>query len=326
MIFGTRHIQTDFRKTIPSKVFFNHFFAINYKILSDADRHNLKTIEFFNQHCNTTNPQTFNLDKVQNLLWNSWSTEYALRTTQLTGNQDFYKFALHWCFPQAYYSSYLAMTAFHHTQNKANNIHYKSIKIFGTDVNSGIYPASISFHTSGLYNNFDYHGLPNFVGFPAGFTGLSNIHSLEDAELQVALFLKTTRTKNAEEKKEKYYALKHKSFLSSKQKPLTRYTEEHWNIIYNSLHYSSIMNLLYRLRIKANYHDVQSFINADIDFQAFHESITGIVSHLNFIHEAFIAKAIGIERYAEIIENFPCHMFEENAKTRFENLIIELIK
>lgn len=325
-MISTRNIETTFSKTVPSRVFFNHFFAINYRILSDPERHSFRTNDFFNNNCKILSPETFNLEKVRNLLWNSWSTEYALKTTQMTGNQEFYKFALHWSFPQAYYSTYLAMTAFHHVQNKANNIHEKSIKIFGTDINSGVYPESISFYTSGGFNSFRYHGLPNFREFPAGFSGLPNIQSLEDAEQQIALFLKTTRTKNAEERKEKYYESKHKSFLSSKKLPLTRYSEEHWNIIYNSLHYTSIMNLLYRLRIKANYHDIESFLNAEIDFELFHQSISNIVSHLNFIHESYIAKAIGTEQYANLIYNFPCHMFEENAKTRYENLILELVK
>ena len=86
------------------------------------------------------------------------------------------------------------------------------------------------------------------------------------------------------------------------------------------------MHLLYRLRIKANYRDIDSFLNADINFQMFHESLTGIVSYLNFVHEAYIAKAIGIDRYTSIIENFPNHMFEENAHSRFENYISHLIR
>ena len=36
------------RKAIPSKVFFNHFHAINYRIVNDDERFNLKKIDFYN--------------------------------------------------------------------------------------------------------------------------------------------------------------------------------------------------------------------------------------------------------------------------------------
>jgi len=313
-------------KTIPSRVFFNHFYAINFRISSDENRYNLNNLEFF-INLNHQNPnEGIDYNKIRRILWNSWSTEYALKTTQLTNNEDYYRFSLHWSFPQAYYSTYLSMSAFHHTQNKANNIHEKSIKIFGNDIKNGIYPHAINFYASGLYKSFEYNNLPNFNNFPDSWSGLTNINNLEEAERQIALFLKTTRKLNAQDKKEKYQSKNHKSFRNKLNKPLKRYRETHWNLIYNHLHYTSIMNLLYRLRIKANYHDIDSFLNADINFRQFHELLTGIINYLNFVHEAFIAKKIGSENYHEIINDFPEHMFDENAETRFNNKIRPLLE
>ena len=79
--------------------------------------------------------------------------------------------------------------------------------------------------------------------------------------------------------------------------------------------------MLYRLRIKANYRDIESFINADIDFKSFHSSLGELIYYLNFIHEGYIAKAIGIEKYEKILNNFPSHLSDDTAKERFENYI-----
>ncbi|MBK9222413.1 MAG: hypothetical protein IPO16_09870 [Saprospiraceae bacterium] len=113
------------------------------------------------------------------------------------GNQvnsdDYYKFALHWNFPQAYYSVYLTMTAFHETQGIANEQHEKSIKLFGNSVKDNHYPVALGFHATGLYEAFQFKGLSTFKKFPKDCTGLSRIDSLDEAQTQIAMFLKSTR-------------------------------------------------------------------------------------------------------------------------------------
>src|SRR5690606_36948382 len=139
----------------------------------------------------------FKLETIKKLLWNSWSTEYAYNLGTQVNNDDYYKFALHWNFPQAYYSAYLAMTAFHETQGIANDQHEKSIKLFGNSIKDNHYPTSISFYSNGLKDEFQYNGLGTFKGFPKDNSSLTKIECLEDAELQLATFLKTTRKQNA---------------------------------------------------------------------------------------------------------------------------------
>ncbi len=92
-------------KSIPSRVFFNHFFSISYCIECNDDKYNLKKIPFYNRI--KIKNKKFNIKEVQKLLWNSWSTEYAYRIGEKIDNNDYYKFSLHWNFPQAYYSVYL---------------------------------------------------------------------------------------------------------------------------------------------------------------------------------------------------------------------------
>ena len=79
------------------------------------------------------------------------------------------------------------------------------------------------------------------------------------------------------------------------------------------------------MRIKANYRDIESFINADIDFKTFHTSLGELIYYLNFIHEAYVAKAIGIEEYEKILNAFPGHLNKSTAINRFDEHIKPLM-
>ena len=312
------------RKAIPSKVFFNHFNAINFLIENDEDRFNLKKIIFFN-NIKIKNVD-FELEKCRKLLWNAWSTEYAFLITSQSENIDYYRFALHWHFPQVYYSIYLAMTAFHETQGIANDNHEKSIKLFGNSIKDGHYPSSLQFYVKGDYNNFQYIGFDEFSGFPKDYSALSRVYNKQDAELHFANFLKSTRIQNAENKRkrgEKEHA-KQKDFQNKKGELIKKFSKKHWDKIYVSIPETTIFNIMYRLRIKANYHDIETFMNAEIDFKLFHEYLGNIVHYVNFVHEAYVHKAIGDKNYKKVLYDFNGHILEDRAKFRYESLISKL--
>ncbi|KOY52419.1 hypothetical protein I602_1979 [Polaribacter dokdonensis DSW-5] len=316
MFLKTRAEQA---KSIPSKVFFNHFFSIIYCLNCNSEKFELKKIPYYNDI--KIKNSSFNIDEVRKLLWNSWSTEYAYRIGEKIDNDEYYKFSLHWNFPQAYYSVYLSMTAFHETQGLANEQHEKSIKLFGNSIKDNHYPSAISFYSSGLKNEFEYQGLPTFKEFPKDSSVLRKIECLEDAEIQLATFLKTTRKRNAEDKRNRLAKQNDKRFRNGKGEFRKSFSKNHWDIIYKTIPITSIFNLLYRLRIKANYRDIESFINADIDFKSFHSSLGELIYYLNFVHEAYIAKAIGIVKYEKILNSFPSHLNKETAIKRFEENI-----
>jgi hypothetical protein len=307
------------KKAIPSKVFYNHFFALNYHIISDSNKYNLKTIPFYNSL--KLRNENFNIDTIRKLLWNSWSTEFAFNLGNQINNAEYYKFALHWNFPQAYYSVYLTMTAFHETQGIANEQHEKSIKLFGNSVKDNHYPAALGFHVLGHYEAFQFKGLSTFNKFPKDCTGLSRIASLDEAQTQIAMFLKSTRIKNAEHKREKLADAKDKKFINNKGEFRKKFSKEHWDIVYQTIPVTTLLNLLYRLRIKANYHDVESFIHADINFKIFHESLGGIIDYINFVHEAYIVKVIGNKEYENILNKFPNKLNRETALKRYNDFI-----
>lgn len=238
--------------SIPSKVFFNHFFAIMYFIECDENKFILKKNQFFNSiKVKNANLKT---EQIRKLLWNSWSTEYAYKIGEKINSNEYYKFSLHWNFPQAYYSVYLSMTAFHETQGIASENHENSIKLFGTSVKDGHYPKAISFNSQGLFKEFNFNGLENFKSFPEKNSSLNKIECLEDAELQIATFLKSTRVKNAENKRNRLNKRKApKALLKEDGELRQKFNKIHWNLIYKTIPVTSLFNILYRLRIKANY-------------------------------------------------------------------------
>lgn len=317
-------IEEKDRKAIPSKVFFNHFFALNYFLEASANKYNLKLLDYYNNLKIKNNK--FDTETCRKLLWNSWSTEYAFNLTSSVENDDYYRFALHWHFPQAYYSVYLAMTAFHETQGVANDQHEKSIKIFGNSVKDNHYPDAISFYANGLYKDFKFYGLDSFNGFDKNFNSLQKVDCLEDAQNQIASFLKSTRKQNAENKRKRSESshAKDPRFQTAKGELSKTFKKKHWDIIYQSIPETTLLNILYRLRIKANYHDIETFINADINFKQFHNCLGNIVSYLNFVHESYLHKCIGDEKYKKILYDFNGHILEDRAKYRYEKYISKL--
>ncbi len=316
-IFDFQKMEEDFKKSIPSKVFFNHFSAIHYHIQNKKDRFDLKKIDFYNQI--KVKNSDLRIDECKKLLWNAWSTEVAFNLSSMVENDDFYKFALHWHFPQAYYSVYLAMTAFHETQGIANDNHEKSIKLFGNSVKDGHYPDAISFYANGLHKEFKYFGLDLVPKFDKDFNGLKKIDSLEKAENQIGVFLKSTRKENAENKRKRGEKenSKRREFQNSKGELVKSFGKKHWDIIYKTIPETTLLNILYRLRLKANYRDIETFMNADIDFKGFHKCLGEIVSYLNFVHEAYLHKAIGDKEYKKLVEGFK----GEYHNARYQNLI-----
>lgn len=319
------NVNDDLKKTAPSKVFFNHFLAIWLKINESDDKYNFKKIDYFNKI--QVKNSCFDLNQCKKLLWNSWSTEYALNINAGEYVNDYYRVAMHWHFPQAYYSVYLAMTAFHETQGTANDQHEKSIKIFSESVKHGHYPNAISFYADGGHDKFEYHNLESYKTTGKNFNPLSRIKDLSDAQCQIASFLKSTREKNAKDKRKRSEVSnsKNKFFQSSKGQLVKNFKAKHWDKIYESIPQTSLLNIMYRLRIKANYHDIETFLNAEIDFPSFHKYLCSIVAYLNMVHEAYILKAIGKKEYENILMGFKKEMNKELSFKRYSETLINLV-
>ncbi len=309
------------RKSIPAQVFLNYFFAINYHIQENDDQlGGLQHLPFFRAHqAELTDADTAAITK---LLHTCWSTEYALRATAELGDDNFLRNALHWTFPQAYHTILSGLQAFLYTTGVRSTNSSLIRREVGRLVVKNAYPRPVSFYAAGAYGDFSIHRLP-LAGYKAGL----HIASKEiDAQAQIGQMLRTTRRMKAQWTRAQVQANPNTAIRSQKTgKPLDKWTATHWQQITWRLGYTTIFDLLGRLRISQSSREIERYVEADIDFRLFHSSLLNIVSYLNGIHETYIAKALGVERYRQLVAELPAHLqggfVHERLRTRVEPVL-----
>ena len=101
------------QKKIPLRVFEYHLSAINTHLDNGANYFNLKSFDYFNNGIQKVS--TYDEDKIKRLLYNSWSTEFALLTSSMNDDQDFKKlFFSIGVFHRHNYSVFLSTTAYYY--------------------------------------------------------------------------------------------------------------------------------------------------------------------------------------------------------------------
>ncbi|GAB3832446.1 hypothetical protein [Hymenobacter jeollabukensis] len=304
------------RKSIPAQVFLNYFFALSYHIReADDATGGLQHLPFFRAH----QAELTDADRaaVEKYLHSCWSTEYALRATADLGDDDYLRNALHWTFPQAYHAIMAGLQAFLHTAGVRSNNPSLIRREVGRLVVRNAYPRPVAFYAAGSYGDFSIHRLP-LAGYKAG---LQIAGKAIDAQAQIGQFLRTTRKQKAVGVRQQVQANPTTAIRSQKTgQPLEKWTAQHWQQITWRLGYTTIFDLLGRLRISQTSREIERYVEAEIDFRLFHQSLLDIVSYLNGIHETYVAKALGLEQYQAIVDNLPKHLqhgfVEDRLRTR----------
>ena len=62
-------------------------------------------------------------------------------------------------------------------------------------------------------------------------------------------------------------------------------------------------------------------MDSEIDVRLFHQSLVNIVSHANAVHEAYIAKALGLEGFRQLVAKLPMYLQEGFLRERIQTLI-----
>jgi hypothetical protein len=310
--------EETWRKSIPAQVFLNYFFAINYHI-NHTDDAGLQQLTFFREHHADLDKK--DLDAVGKILLTSWSTEYALRATAELGSEDYLRHALHWTFPQAYYTIFAGLQAFLYTLNVKTTSEALISREVGRLVVRNAYPRAVGFYAAGPYNDFSIHRLP-LAGYKPGL----QIPEKEiEAQAQIGQFLRTTRKMRAQSIRNQMQSNSQTALRSAKTgKVLDKWNTQHWSQITWRMGYTTLFDLLSRLRISSSHKEIDRFVEADIDFKLFHESLLNIVSYLNGIHESYIAKAIGIEKYEALVAALPVHLQDGFITARLQNTVLPL--
>ncbi len=305
--------QEQWRRSIPAQVFLNHFFALHFHIKNHRETYPLENLAYFRKF--KTSLTDTEKESIRKHLLNSWNTEYTLRMTARLGEGAYLLHALHWTFPQAYYSvqeSLKTLLILHHTETRwPERIHTESGKL----VVKGVYPYPVSFYAVGHAHQPRLYRLPYGKYQP----GLKLTDSDKEAQRQIGQFLRTTHRQRALQVRTQVQNNPATALRSQKTgKILQRFDEQHWHQLSWRIGYTTIFHLLSRLRISANHREIARFVEGDIDMKLFHDSLIGVVEYLNFVHEAYVAKAVGWETYWQWYEALPAYLQQDFMQERIQ--------
>lgn len=232
---------------------------------------------------------------VSRWLVNGWNTEFLMRINANALKNDALRHSLHWAFPQAYYSVFAVTQAYFKSVGFTEDSHTSTIRKVGSEMASGKYPASLSFLAIGA-PPFSFAGLDAGANSTSLHLDIADPHSVD---AQITQFLRATRKIDLKQKKPD---LKFKTRQGAPKKSLTL---REWGLVADKLGPTCVLSLLYRKRIKANYRDIDSLLHPELDAPSLHADLTGVVAAINYVHEAFVLKALGPRAFAAAIDALP---------------------
>jgi hypothetical protein len=300
------------QKSIPAQVFLNHFRGIDYHIRHLAGSNKIGHLTGLRRFRPKQEAERLNLTR--KWLLNAWNAEFTLRTTAANSDENFLKYALHATFPQAYYSVLYSAKAFLSIQGINVNAEAIIRQIINGYVVKGWYPKSVSFYADGPVGHYILHHLLDSDEQAL----LLPIQTPKQAEAHVAQFLKTTRNLSARAFRQRLQANPEKALRTKTGKILTKFGVRNWEQIAKGMGVTTYFDIMARLKVSGSQRELERFVEADIDISQFHHSLLNIVKYLNFVHECYIAKAVGIDQYSQWIDALPAYLRDGFVKQRLE--------
>ena len=89
-----------------------------------------------------------------------------------------------------------------------------------------------------------------------------------------------------------------------------KFDQSDWEQVVANLGNTSVLSLLYRKRIKANYRGIETFLSPKLDGSALFKALRRIVASINAVHEMLIAKSVGSHTYNQLIASVPASEFD----------------
>lgn len=283
------------------------FASLSHKLVSADIENEILNLDFFVSRLEKA--KNLNLDEVEKWLKNSWNTENVLIQNKSIIENTGQSFAMQWAFPQAYYSTFGSLLAHFKALGYTQESHTAVLKNFSSLVEQNKFPESICFYCTGGKRNYGFVNIvkPNDVA-PMDFD-IANIKTVDN---HICQFLKATREIKLDDKAPD---LKFKNGKGQKRKKLS---PAMWQQVSNALGHTTIMDLLYRKRIKANYQDIDTFSSSQFKGIEVLTNLSSVVGRLNLINETYIAKAIGLNNYEAMLNRHLKKVNNETVKMRFE--------
>lgn len=253
-----------------------------------------------------------NYSNVEVAQWlnNSWNTESVLFQNQDIISNTKQAFCMQWAFPQAYYTVFGNILAMYKAIGYTETSHTAVLKKYASIMQENKLPESIGVCCNGIDKNFEYHN----IEFPENVDGHMDL-DLDDSDTidhHICQFLRATRRNRLKEKAPK---MNFKTKAGKKRKNLNR---DNWKQVSNSIGSTSIVDFLYRKRIKGNYQDIETYNCPYFDGQSVLSNLITIVDRFNLTNETYLSKAIGFENYRDIAENHLDKVHNNRLKQRIE--------
>jgi hypothetical protein len=285
------------------------FASLSHKLVTADLENEIVNLDFFINRIEKA--KNLKLEEVEKWLKNSWNTENVLIQNKIIIENTGQSFAMQWAFPQAYYSTFGSLLAHFKALGYTQESHTAVMKNFAVLVEQNKLPESVRFYCTGGKNNIGYINIakPNDVGSMDFDT--DNIKTIDN---HICQFLKSTREIKLDDKA---IDLKLKNKPGQKRKNLN---SAKWQRVSEATGHTTIMDLLYRKRIKANYQDIETFSSTQFKGLEVLTNLSLVVGRLNLINETYIAKAVGLDAYHSMLNRHLKNVKNETVEARFETI------
>lgn len=268
----------------------------------------ISTVTHSSSYAKIQRRKEFDSSKVAEFLRNSWFTEEQINISVSNNNS----FSNHWTPIQLYYCSYLQIRALNMVKNPdSKDDHRGAMKFIANYIgsNSDVFPFPWNVLCVGDCKNPEYKNMKDIV------TEISTLTKPWNSDLpsSLAKFLKTTRRRVHEkiiEERKNTNKIKRLSAVE-KQKLLLGMGD------------TSLFDCFYRLRIRSNYEDADSFI-ASISMTSETNEMGSAIKTIAFrtmlMLELLILRHIGKNVYEKIIEDYKKSINKSLAYERWERI------
>jgi hypothetical protein len=243
-------------------------------------------------------------------LKNSWNTENVLNLNKLILENTNNSFIVQWGIPQTYYSIFTSLLSFYKSMGYPQESHTSVLRRYGDLVQEGKFPESMSVYLTGTKKDKTFVNIEK----PKGLRTLEfNIRNEESIDNKICQLLNSTREFKLSESG--------KDYKRNSKKKVKKLNETQLREVSKNVGNTTILDFLYRKRIKSNYQDTDTFTSELLDGKTIIDELCHMVYNYNLVTESYIYKRIGKKGFQGIIDS----QLKLNGEQVFSNRI-EIIK
>lgn len=310
MLYDFANIEKDNELWFRAEMNNRQFLALSTK-MKNADLENeiLNNDYFLNK---LSRAAKYEKCEVEMWLKNAWNTEKVLEGNIAIIENTGQSFCMQWAFPQAYYSAFGVILAKYKAIGHTETTHTSVLKKFGSLLEEGKLPESISLYCNGIEKEIRYFNVDKPEKIDSNMA--IDINDEKTINNHICQFLGATRKLRI---REKALSMRFYKKDGTRRQNLNK---EHWEKVSQSLGNTTILDFLYRKRIKGNYQDIETYNAPNFNGEQVLCCLCIVIDRLNLVNEAYIYRAIGHDDYKDILDGHMRRVNNQTVKSRFETI------